>query len=317
MTRWYSPLFESEEVAALLQELAEAQIDLVALRRVYARQLLARAGISENKALEAAFAAIPRETFLVAPPWELLPVYFNHRGVTTDDPALLYQDVLVSLQGHRRVNNGCPALHAALLNAVGVRPGERVAHIGAGTGYYTAILAHLVGPTGQVTAVEFDAELAGHARTALAAYSNVSVVHDDGSKWPQQQADVIYVNFGVNRPSDAWIEYLADDGRLMFPLTASASLIELSGKKGGVIGKGPAFLVTRAGERFAAKSIGPVAIVQAEGDLVTAKDNERLAATLKKRTASFVRSLKWRKPILAPERYWYIGAGWALGFDEP
>ncbi|WP_281404857.1 protein-L-isoaspartate O-methyltransferase [Methylocystis sp. B8] len=290
-----------------------------ALRRIYARQILARAGIRNNQALEEAFAAVPRENFLGPPPWELLPVYFDRKGVITDDPALLYQDVLVSLQGHRFVNNGCPALHAALLHAVAVRPGERVTHIGAGTGYYSAILSHLVGTTGQVTAIELDAELADRARISLAAFANVSVVRDYGSKWPQEEADVVYVNFGVGRPADAWIENLAKDGRLMFPLTAvTSAIMPKNNQRTGEIGNGPALLVTRHGVGFAAKSLGPVAFVHAESDLaVTNEENERLLTTLKKRTAGFIRCLKWRESIVAPERYWHIGRGWALGYDEP
>jgi len=42
--------------------------------------------------------------------------------------------------------------------------GEHVVHIGAGVGYYTAILAKLVGAEGRVTAIEFDAELAARAK---------------------------------------------------------------------------------------------------------------------------------------------------------
>jgi protein-L-isoaspartate(D-aspartate) O-methyltransferase len=291
--------------------------DLSVLRRIYARQLLARAGIDRNEALSEAFAAVPREAFLGSPPWELIPAYFSPKGLTTDDPALLYQDLLVRLQGHRSVNNGCPALHAALLHAVNVQPGEQIAHIGAGAGYYTAVLAHLAGPAGHVTAVEFDAELAERARAALAGYANVSVVHDDGSKWPQQQADVVYVNFGAGRPASPWIENLAQGGRLLFPLSAVASAP--AQKKGeGEIGQGPALLVTRVKDGFAARSLGPVAFVRAEGVLaVPDEENERLLATIQKRTARLIRRLEWREPVAAPERYWHIGSGWALGYDEP
>ena len=40
----------------------------------------------------------------------------------------------------RSLNNGQPWLHAMLIAAAGPRPGEHVVHIGAGVGYYTAIL---------------------------------------------------------------------------------------------------------------------------------------------------------------------------------
>ena len=51
------------------------------------------------------------------------------------------------------------------LAAADPKPGDHVVHIGIGTGYYTAILAELVGPTGRVTAIEYDASLATAPRT--------------------------------------------------------------------------------------------------------------------------------------------------------
>jgi hypothetical protein len=47
--------------------------------------------------------------------------------------------------------------------AAAPQPGEHVVHVGAGVGYYTAILAELVGVAGRVKAIEFDAELAARA----------------------------------------------------------------------------------------------------------------------------------------------------------
>jgi protein-L-isoaspartate(D-aspartate) O-methyltransferase len=50
-----------------------------------------------------------------------------------------------------------------------------VIHVGAGTGYYTAILAHLVGPEGRVHAYEIEADIAARAAENLAGYPNVRV----------------------------------------------------------------------------------------------------------------------------------------------
>jgi protein-L-isoaspartate(D-aspartate) O-methyltransferase len=48
-------------------------------------------------------------------------------------------------------------------------------HIGAGTGYYTAILACLVGPSGKVTGIEVDASLAARATVQMAvSFSDTS-----------------------------------------------------------------------------------------------------------------------------------------------
>jgi protein-L-isoaspartate(D-aspartate) O-methyltransferase len=56
------------------------------------------------------------------------------------------------------------------------QPEEHVVHVGAGVGYYTAILAELVGAAGTVTAIEFDAELAARATANFARMPHVQAV---------------------------------------------------------------------------------------------------------------------------------------------
>jgi SAM-dependent methyltransferase len=59
-----------------------------------------------------------------------------------------------------------------------LRPGHRVLEIGAGTGYNAALLAYLTGPTGTVTTVDIDEDVAACARRGLAAadWPDVSVI---------------------------------------------------------------------------------------------------------------------------------------------
>jgi protein-L-isoaspartate(D-aspartate) O-methyltransferase len=85
---------------------------------------------------------------------------------TTDDadPRRLCHDVLVAIDETRRLNNGQPSLWAARFDQLGLKPGDRVIHVGAGLRYYSAILAEIVGPSGEVTAIEIDPGLAERAR---------------------------------------------------------------------------------------------------------------------------------------------------------
>ena len=80
------------------------------------------------------------------------------------------------------------------LIAAAPQPGEHVVHVGAGVGYYTAILAELVGATGRVTAIEFDGELAARATANFVQTPHVRAVHVDGRRVMFEPADVIYVN---------------------------------------------------------------------------------------------------------------------------
>src|SRR5689334_18059122 len=77
-----------------------------------------------------------------------------------------------------------PAIVALMLEQLQVAPGMRVLEIGAGTGYNAALLAELVGPTGHVTTIDIDPQIAAEAHEHLAAagYSDVRVLAGDGSE---------------------------------------------------------------------------------------------------------------------------------------
>jgi protein-L-isoaspartate(D-aspartate) O-methyltransferase len=166
-------------------------LELAELRRIYARQMLALANALADTQLEDAFAAVPRESFLGNGPWRIMTPWSPYTTVPEQDPALIYQDVVVALDEERGINNGSPSLYARWMHLVSPRRGERVAHIGAGAGYYAAILAELVGNEGRVAAVEYDAGRAQSARDNLKDRSNVEVIAADGLRWPQRPADII------------------------------------------------------------------------------------------------------------------------------
>ena len=138
------------------------EAELAIVRRAYAKQMLAVFCVTDPR-VEAAFAAVRREAYLGPGPGPWPIWYLFRRGYVatpSDDPVYLYQDVFVGLIPERNLNNGEPAGHAMLIACADARSGEHAVHIGAGTGYYTAILAHMVGDTGRVTAIEYDPGLA-------------------------------------------------------------------------------------------------------------------------------------------------------------
>ena len=171
--------------------------------------------------LEGAFEAIPRELFLPPGPWHLMTqpgVYIETPGT---DPRYLYQDVLVALDKERGINNGQPSIHARFMSAVAPQPGETVVHIGAGTGYYTAILAMLVAPGGKVEAFEIDEGLAAAARHNLRDFDNVSVTAGDAIRLAIPGAHAVYVNAGLRCPPAHWLKALHPGGRMFMPWFAA------------------------------------------------------------------------------------------------
>jgi len=115
-----------------------------------------------------------------------------------------------------------PYMIAAMVQAAGVKPEDRVLEIGAGSGYQTAVLAELAG---QVFAVERYASLTEAARTTLErlGYRNAKVVTGDGSLGFPEAApyDAIIVSAAAPRIPPALVEQLAMGGRLIVPVGES------------------------------------------------------------------------------------------------
>lgn len=109
-----------------------------------------------------------------------------------------------------------PSPLAKMLQLAEIRSGDSVLDLGAGTGYVSALLAHLAG---SVVALESDAALAAQARANLEAIGlgNVSVVEGDLAEGCPSEApfDVIFVNGAVETIPDALFSQLKQGGRLV------------------------------------------------------------------------------------------------------
>jgi len=289
-----------------------SELDIV--RRAYARQMVGLLGIV-NERLENAFAAVPRERFLGPEPWHVRHGPSGYVALPSNDPVYAYQDVLVALKQERGVNNGSPSLHARMMHALDPAVGSTMAHIGAGTGYYSAILAELVGPSGKVIAVEYDPALAEQAQANLAPWPNVDVVQGDGAAWPRSAVDGVYVNFAAERPADPWIERLRPKGHLVFPIGVAGRPRSPGGPRHTV--RGGVLLVEKNGSENPVRVVSPASFVCAEGQLaLTEEERERLAAAFDSGGAEFVKTLVWKRPV-DPSRCWYAAADWALSYDPP
>jgi protein-L-isoaspartate(D-aspartate) O-methyltransferase len=285
--------------------------ELAVVRRAYARQMMAAAGV-QNERVEAAFAAVRREDFLCAPPWQFMR-WPPTPAPPRDDPVSIYQDVVIALQADRGVNNGSPSLHAMMLHDLAVEPGQHVAHIGAGAGYYTAMLAELVEPTGHVSAYEFDADLAERARANLKPWPNVTVHQADGAQAPTDRVDRIYVNFGVAAPAAAWLDHLKPGGKLLFAIGAPHPNARTKFPRHTA--RGAALLIDRQPNGFAAKWLYPAYYVCAEGELAGDEKSElALYDAFEKGGIEFIKSLRWNEPA-DPARCWYWTPRWALSYD--
>lgn len=266
------------------------------LRSYYARLIAGKAGTDDPRLVEA-FATIERECFVGPGPWKVNDFLGGYIDTPSDDLAYLYQDVVVALVPERRLNNGEPQLHARCLAALDISGGETAVHVGSGTGYYTAILAHLVGPTGTVIAYEIYQDLAAKAAANLRPWPNISIKARSAADDVLPACDIVYVSAGATRPPDAWLDALRPSGRLLFPLTPNVGL-------GGML------LVTRAASNaFDARFVQPATFIYCEGARDCGEGDE-LAKAFALGTWRQVKSL--HRGVPPDDSSWYAGEGWWL-----
>ena len=177
----------------------------------------------------------------------------------------MHHNVAVAIDPARLLFNGVPSLLAMAIDVLKIQPGHRVLHLGTGLGYYTAIIANCVGPTGRVLGIEVDADLAVGARSNLADRRWVEVRHGNGAEPFDETFDAILINAGVTHPLTGWMDALAPDGRIILPLTATMPAMT-------TIGKGPMLLMNKTGHtKWTARVVGFVAIYSA----LELRDDER------------------------------------------
>jgi protein-L-isoaspartate(D-aspartate) O-methyltransferase len=287
------------------------QSELAVVRRAYAMQILAAVSVSDTRVRDA-FASVRREDFLGPGPWQIFRWGAMYRPTPSADPVYLYTDDLVGIIPERRINNGQPQLHAHLIGQALPAPGEHVVHVGTGTGYYTAIMAHMVGDSGRVTGIECEPELAARARTNFAAWPNVEIVEGDGALVDFNAADVIYVNAGATGPADSWLDRLADRGRLILPLTTDKAFGDFGKTPNQMVSQGAMFRIARDGEQFHTKWISPVAIFPCTGNRDEASEHALAEALAKGRLTEITRL--YRHTDVAEEDCWLRGNGWSLAY---
>lgn len=86
----------------------------------------------------------------------------------------------------------------AVIEALGIQPGDTLADVGAGGGYFTFRLARAVGDAGRVYAVDVDEDMLAYLerRVAEEGVSNVEVVHGgfDDPRLPDGRIDLLFTS---------------------------------------------------------------------------------------------------------------------------
>jgi protein-L-isoaspartate(D-aspartate) O-methyltransferase len=187
------------------------------LRRLLVDELAGR-GLVQDRRVERALLAVPREIFV--------PEFTAQCGleaVYRDEAIVTKRDV----HGVPVSSSSQPAIMASMLERLDLREGQRVLEIGAGTGYNAALLAEIVGPAGRVISVELDPELAKRSRSVLrqAGYRVRVVVGDGRAGWAAEAPyDRIIATASASEVPHTWLEQTVEGGRIEVPLRLRNSL---------------------------------------------------------------------------------------------
>ena len=186
----------------------ETVTDFAAEREAMVDRHLKRRGIDEPHIL-GAFVAVPREAF-VSPEYE----------------HLAYGDHPLPIEAGQTISQ--PYIVALMIQAAGIKAGDTVLEVGAGSGYAAAVIGRIAD---KVIAIERQAELVPIARERMRrlGYGNVEILEGDGTKgWPDEAPyDAILAAASGSHVPNALVAQLAPGGRLVMPVGDRGGVQEL------------------------------------------------------------------------------------------
>lgn len=130
-----------------------------------------------------------------------------------------------------------PLVVAFMIEQLSPEKGNKVLDVGSGSGWTTALLAHIVGSEGKVIAIEIIPELKDFGEKNTAEYNFIEkgiakFVCTDGSKGYEKEApfDRILASASGKEMPSSWKEQLKIGGRIVTPLKSSIWVYEKQGE---------------------------------------------------------------------------------------
>ncbi|MGL5991467.1 MAG: protein-L-isoaspartate(D-aspartate) O-methyltransferase [Plesiomonas sp.] len=164
-------------------------------------------GIRDEQVLHA-LASVPRNRFI--------DEAFAHKA---------YDNTALPIGAGQTISQ--PYIVARMTELLGLQPHSRVLEIGTGSGYQTAILAHLVD---RVCSVERIKTLQWQAKRRFKQLDlhNIATRHGDGWEgWPARAPfDAIIVTAAATAIPQALLEQLADGGVLVIPVGSTSQALQ-------------------------------------------------------------------------------------------
>jgi len=173
--------------------------DFAREREAMVERQLRRRGIADQRILDA-FLAVPREAFVSAG--------YAH---------LAYGDHPLPIEAGQTISQ--PYIVALMIEAAGIKAGDKVLEVGAGSGYAAAVISRIAG---KVVGIERQHDLVEVARERLQrlGYDNVAIVEGDGTKGCPEEApfDAILAAASGSHIPESLVEQLKPGGSIVMPV---------------------------------------------------------------------------------------------------
>ena len=165
-----------------------------------------------DRRIRAAFEAVRREDFL-----------------PEDQKANAPLDRALPIGYHQ--TNSQPRTVLNMLHLLAVEEGQRVLDVGSGSGWTTALLGHLVGPSGQVKGVELVPELVAWSQTNLERYAmpwaGIQQAREGELGLPEDAPfDKILVSAEANELPKTLVDQLTYGGLMVVPVAGRMLAVE-------------------------------------------------------------------------------------------
>ena len=171
-------------------------------------------GAIRSATVEVAFRAIDRARF-----------------VTEELQPLAYADTVLPIGEEQTISQ--PTVVAFCLEWLQARTGDRVLDVGSGSGWTTALLAYLVGPTGLVIGIERVPALVAFGSKNLSAYAfthaHIEQAGNELGKYGAAPFDRILVSASTDEVPETLAQQLADNGRMVISVRNAICVVDRTG----------------------------------------------------------------------------------------
>ena len=178
---------------------SSSEMDFGRLRREMVSRTIAARGVKDTRVLDA-MSAVRREEF-----------------VHPEDKRYAYDDNPLSIGAGQTISQ--PYIVALMIEAMRIKPTDKVLDIGTGCGYAAAVMAHLAREVHSIERIESLA-LSAKERLKHLGYHNITVHVGDGTVGLPSHApfDAIAVAAGSPSIPESLVKQLAEGGRIVIPL---------------------------------------------------------------------------------------------------